>query len=196
MQLHAEQVQRVIHANAHAQGDHRQGGDLDANTHGHHQRLAQHRGEHQWQYRHQGRAPATKGDQAEQRHCQVHQQQHAAVGVAHHDIGRRLDPGAAGRQQELAILAAVGLGKALGNRHHLIEGVGLVVLEVGDHRHQRAIVVEQFRGIDRGLLGGVVEHVLVALDAAQLGVALVGACGYLPDRVGQRQGGLHLRVLL
>jgi hypothetical protein len=33
-----------------------------------------------------------------------------------------------------------------------VQGVGLVVLEVGDHRHQRTVVVEQLRGVDRGLL--------------------------------------------
>ena len=100
-------------------------------------------------------------------------------------------PAAAGRQQELAILGAVVLGELVGNRHHGVQGLGLVVLEEGNHRHQRAVVVEQFRRVDRGLLRGVVQHVLVALDAVELGVAFVGAGGDLAHRVDQRRRRLH-----
>ncbi|MCY1447790.1 hypothetical protein D9M71_644260 [compost metagenome] len=71
-----------------------------------------------------------------------------------------------------------------------------MILEVGDHRHQRAVGVEQLRGVDRGLLGGVVEHVLVALQAVQARVAFVGTRSDLAHRVCQRHGGLHTRQLL
>ncbi|MCY1393797.1 hypothetical protein D9M71_87030 [compost metagenome] len=71
-----------------------------------------------------------------------------------------------------------------------------MVLEEGDHRHQRAVVVEQLRGVDRGLLGGVVQHILAALDAVELGVALVGARGNLAHRVNQRRGRLYAGILL
>ena len=93
-------------------------------------------------------------------------------------------------------VGAVFLGKLVGNRHHGVEGFGLVILEEGNHRHQRAVVVEQLRRVDRGLLRGVVQHVLVALDAVELGVAFVGAGGDLPYRVDQRGGRLHARILL
>ncbi|MNE62988.1 hypothetical protein D3C80_1583100 [compost metagenome] len=60
-----------------------------------------------------------------------------------------------------------------------------MILEEGDHRHQRAVGIEQLRGIDRGLLGGVVQHVLVALDVVELGVAFVGAGGDLAYCIDQ-----------
>ncbi|MNZ54644.1 hypothetical protein D3C78_725510 [compost metagenome] len=184
--MHTEQVQRVVHADAHPQGDHRQGRDFHADTHHHHQGLAENRGQHQRQQGHQHRAPAAEGDQAEHDDRQVDIDQHGAVGFAHHDVGCRFNARGAGGQQELAILGAVGLGEAVGDRHHRVQGLGLVVLEVGNHRHHRAIVIEQFRGIDRGLLRGVVQDVLVALDVVELGVAFERARGDLAHRVDQR----------
>ncbi|MCY1545630.1 hypothetical protein D9M68_815810 [compost metagenome] len=86
--------------------------------------------------------------------------------------------------------------EALGHLHHVIEGLGLVVLEVGHHRHHRAIGVEQLRIVHRGLLGAVVQHVLVAGDGQPLGVALVRPGGDLAHRVDQRHRGLHPRLLL
>ncbi|MNV53650.1 hypothetical protein D3C71_1458050 [compost metagenome] len=71
-----------------------------------------------------------------------------------------------------------------------------MILEEGDHRHQRTIGVEQLRRVDRGLLRGVVEHVLIALDAVEFWVAFVGAGGDLPHGVDQRRRGLHARILL
>ncbi|MCY1444190.1 hypothetical protein D9M71_606460 [compost metagenome] len=183
--MHAEQVQGVVHPDPYAQGNHRQGRHLHADAHGHHQGFAKDRRPHQRQQRHQRRAPAAEGDQAEQRHRQIDVQQHGAVGLAHHDIGRGFNPGVAGGQQELAIVTAVFPGELVGNRHHRVEGFGLVILEVSDHRHQRTIGIEQLRSIDRGLLCGVVQHVLVALDVVQLGVAFVGASGDLAYRVDQ-----------
>ncbi|MNI12071.1 hypothetical protein D3C73_652390 [compost metagenome] len=196
MQLHAEQVQGVVDADAHAEGDHRQGRDFHADAHGHHQGFAEDRGQHQRQQRHQRGAPAAEGDQAEQRHRRIDVQQHGAIGFAHDDVGRRLNARRTGRQQELAIFGAVFLGELVGNRHHGVEGFGLVILEEGDHRHQRTISIEQLRRVDRGLLRGVVEHVLVALDAVELGVAFVGAGGDLAYRVDQGRGRLHARILL
>ncbi|MNZ45171.1 hypothetical protein D3C78_628150 [compost metagenome] len=196
MQLHAEQVQRVVHADAHAEGDHRQGRHLHADAHGHHQRLAEHRGQHQRQDRHQGRPPAAEGDQAEQTDGGIDEEQHGPIGRVHHAVGSRFDTGGASGEEELAVRLAVLGGEALGDGGDFRQRLGLVILEEGDHRHQRAVGVEQLRGVHRGLLGGVVEHVLVALQAEELRVALVGAGGDLPYRVGQRHGGLHARMLL
>ncbi|MNQ96261.1 hypothetical protein D3C85_1118570 [compost metagenome] len=108
------------------------------------------------------------------------------VGLAHHDIGCRLDARSTGGKQELAIRGAVFLGEFVGNRHHRVEGFGLVILEVGNDRHQRAVVVEQLWRIDRGLLRAVVQHVLVALDVVEFGIALERSRSDLAHRIDQR----------
>ena len=82
-------------------------------------------------------------------------------------------------------------GELVGRLHHAVERLGLVVGQVGDHRHHRAVDVEQVRIVDRRLLRGVVEHVLVAVDRQPLRIALERAGGDLPHRVGQRHRGLH-----
>ena len=56
---------------------------------------------------------------------------------------------------------------------HPVQRLGLVVGQVGDHRHHRAVGVEQVRVVDAGLLRAVVQHVLVARDRQPLRVALV-----------------------
>ena len=66
-ELHAQQVQRVVDADADAERDDRQRRDLHADAQPHHQRLAQDRGEHQRQHRDDHRAPAAEGDEAQQR---------------------------------------------------------------------------------------------------------------------------------
>ncbi|MNC47630.1 hypothetical protein D3C75_967010 [compost metagenome] len=71
-----------------------------------------------------------------------------------------------------------------------------MILEKGDHRHQRTIGVEQFRSIDRGLLRRIIQHVLVTLDAVELGIALIGAGGDLAHGIDQRNCRLHARMLL
>jgi hypothetical protein len=68
--------------------------------------------------------------------------------------------------------------------------------EIGDHRHHRAISVEQVGVVDAGLLRAVVEHVLVARDRQPLGRALVAAGGDLAHRVGQARRRLHAGNLL
>ena len=196
VQLHAQQVEGVVHPYADPQRNHRQGRHLDAYAHEYHQRLAQHRGEHQGHQRHHGRPPATEGDEAEQGHRQIDVEQHGAVGLVHHHVGGGLYAGTACGQQELAIRRAVLPGKPLGDGHHAAQGLGLVIFQVGDHRHQGAVGVEELGAVDRGLLGGIVQHVLVALDAGELGVALIGAGGDLAHRIDQRGRGLHPGMLL
>ncbi|MCY1208694.1 hypothetical protein D9M72_203280 [compost metagenome] len=78
----------------------------------------------------------------------------------------------------------------------MIEGLGLVVGQVGHHRHHRAVGVEQLRIVHRGLLRAVIQHVLVTRDGQPLGVALVRSRSDLAHRVDQRDGGLHPRLLL
>ena len=77
-----------------------------------------------------------------------------------------------------------------------VERLGAVVGEIGDHRHHRAVGVEQVGVVDAGLLRAVVENVLVARDRQPLRRALVAAGGDLAHRVGQARGRLHARQLL
>ncbi|MNM41562.1 hypothetical protein D3C81_523800 [compost metagenome] len=87
-------------------------------------------------------------------------------------------------------------GELIGHFHHVIEGFGLVVGEISDHRHHRTITVEQFRVVHRGLLRAVVQHVLVARDGQHFRVAFIGTRRDLAHRVDQRHGSLHARLLL
>jgi hypothetical protein len=141
-------------------------------------------------------APAAEGDEAQHDHRRVHQQQHLHPGLAHHDVGGGLDAGAAGGQQELAVLGRVRLGELVGDVHHAVQRLGAVVRQVGDHRHHRAVGVEQVGVVHAGLLRAVVQHVLVARDGQPLGAALVAARRDLAHRVGQRHRRLHARHLL
>ena len=75
--------------------------------------------------------------------------------------------------------------------HDAVERLRLVVGEIRDHRHHRALGVEQVRVVDRRLLCGVVQHVLVAVERQPLRVALERAGGDLPRGVGQRDRRLH-----
>ncbi|MCY1184665.1 hypothetical protein D9M73_253770 [compost metagenome] len=86
--------------------------------------------------------------------------------------------------------------EGIGHLHHMVEGLGLVVGQVGHHRHHRAVVVEQLRVVHRGLLRSVVEDILVTGDGQHFRVALVRACRDLPYRIDQRHRGLHTRLLL
>ena len=103
-QLHGQQVQRVVHADAHAERDHRQRRDLHADAQPHHQRLAQDGGHHQRNHRHEHGAPAAEGEEAQQR-SPLRRRRAASCDLAslHDDVGGGLDAGAAGGQQELAI---------------------------------------------------------------------------------------------
>ncbi|MCY1359510.1 hypothetical protein D9M69_460840 [compost metagenome] len=195
-QLDAEEVQRVVHADAHTQGNHRQRGNLHAHTQPDHQDLAENRGQHQRYHRHHHRAPTAEGDEAEHDHRAIHVEQHGAVGFAHDDVGRSFNSGAAGRQHELTIIGAVFTGKGIGDLYHVVEGLGLVVGKIGHHRHHRTIVIEQLGVIHRGLLRAVIEHILITCDGQHLRVALVRARRDLPHRVNQRHGGLHAGLLL
>ncbi|MNK93398.1 hypothetical protein D3C87_1135570 [compost metagenome] len=87
-------------------------------------------------------------------------------------------------------------GELIGNFHHVIKGFSFVIREIGDHRHHRAIVVEQLRVVYRSLLCAVVQHVLVACDGQHFRVAFIGTRRDLPYRIDQRHGGLHPRLLL
>ncbi|MNE72405.1 hypothetical protein D3C80_1683430 [compost metagenome] len=109
----------------------------------HHQRFCQHRGQHQRYQRNNDRAPAAEGDQAQQGDRRVDIQQHLAVGFLDHDVGCRIDPGIASSQQKLAIAGAVFSREGLGDFQHTIQGVGLVVGEVGQYRRQGATGVEK-----------------------------------------------------
>ena len=190
-ELHREQVQRVVDADAHPQRDHRQRGHLDADAEHDHQRLAQHRGDHQRHHRDDDRPPAAEGDEAQHDHREIDVDQHLAPRLLDDDVGRRLDAGAAGGEQERAAVVAVLIRERLGRLHDPVERLGLVVGQVGDHRHHRAIGVEQIRVVDRGLLRRVVQHVLVAVDRQPLRVALERAGGDLARRIGQRHRRLH-----
>ena len=69
------------------------------------------------------------------------------------------------------------LDEPLDHAQHALQSLGLVVGEIGDQRHARAIPVEHLRVIDDGLLRAVIQDLLVARDCLPLGVALEGAGG-------------------
>ena len=68
VQLHRQQVQRVVDADADAKRDHRQRRHLHADAEHDHQRFAQDRGQRQRQQRHDHRTPRAEGDQAQNGH--------------------------------------------------------------------------------------------------------------------------------
>ena len=106
-ELHRKQVQRVVDADADAERDHRQRRHLDADAERDHQRFAQDRRERQ---RHDGddhRPPAAERDEAQHDHRGVDVEEHRAVGLLDDDVRGGLDAGAAGGEQELAVLVVV-----------------------------------------------------------------------------------------
>ena len=141
------------------------------------------------------RAPAAEGDQAQHDHGRVDVEQHRAVRLLDDDVGRRLDAGAAGGQQERAILVVVRPRELRSGVHDAGERLRLVVGEIRDHRHHRALGVEEIGIVDGSLLRRVVQHVLVAVEREPLRIALERAGGDLPCGVGQRDRRLHARYL-
>ena len=150
-----------------------------------HQRLAQDRRDHQRHDRHHHRAPAAEGDEAQHDHRRVDVEQHLRFGLARR---RCWSPPRCRRCRRRAgtgdRLSSCLRANAGGGIDDAVERLGLVVGEVGDHRHHRAVGVEQVGVVDRGLLRGVVQHVLVAVDRQPLRVALERAGGDLAHRVG------------
>src|SRR5438034_20253 len=81
------------------------------------------------------------------------------------------------------------VGERRGGRDDAIERRGLVIGEIRDHRHHRALGVEEILVVHRRLLRRVVQHVLVAIDRQPLRVALERAGGDLAYRIGKRYRG-------
>jgi hypothetical protein len=141
------------------------------------------------------RAPAAERDEAQRDDREVHIEQHRAVGVAHDDVGRRFDARVARGKQEHAILVVVLPRELRAGRDDAVEGLRLVIGEIRDHGHHRALGIEEIRIVDRRLLRAVVEHVLVAADRQPFRVAFERAGGDLAHGVGERHRGLDARHL-
>ncbi|MNN50912.1 hypothetical protein D3C81_1655220 [compost metagenome] len=149
-QLHAEQIERVVHPHTDADSNYWQRGDLQANAHPDHQCLADDGGHHQRNQCDHCGAPATEGHQAEQRGGTVHGQIHGQDSLLHLDIGCCLDPGVSGGEEKLQRLLRTGgsvvlLGKVLDDMQHAVERFGLVIRQVCDQRGYRALLVGDAR---------------------------------------------------
>ena len=123
---------------------------------------------------------------------------HDVEGLAHDDVGHRLDAGRAGRGQELRTGPAVRRGEALHGLQHAIERVGAVVAQVGRDREQRAVRVHRVRVVLDHAVGRRAEDARVARQRVPLEVALARggdpALGLLGEG-GHRLHALHMLEL-
>ncbi|MNQ72263.1 hypothetical protein D3C85_869630 [compost metagenome] len=161
----------------------------------HHQRLGEDRGEDQRHHGNDHRAPAAEGDQAQQGHRRIHVEQHLAVGFLDHDVGRRIDTGVAGGQQELPILGTVFLGKLLGHIQQAIQGGRLVVGQIGEHRGEAAVGIEELGVPGHRIADLRVDDPLVVADGGPFRVALEHPGGVGAHRIGKGRRALHARHL-
>ncbi|MNE07776.1 hypothetical protein D3C80_1004070 [compost metagenome] len=194
--MHTEQVQRVVHADADADSDHRQSGHFQADPQPDHQRLADNGGHQQRNQCHQGRAPAAEGQEAEQRRSAIHRQVHGDDALLYFDVGRRLDAGVARCQQELHRLLgirgrAVVLGKVFGDFQHPAQRIGLVVGQVGNDRRHRALLVGDPRSGNHRCVHRRVGDGLVTADAQPFRAAFGHAGADHAHGFGQRLGRLN-----
>ncbi|MDT4876012.1 hypothetical protein FQZ97_1114240 [compost metagenome] len=86
-------------------------------------------------------------------------------------------------------------GEVLGGSDHLVQGVGLVVGEIGHDRCDGALRVEKLGVPRHGVADLCIDDALVVADGGPLRVAFEHPRRIGPHRVRQRQGALHARHL-
>ena len=137
-----------------------------------HQRVAEHRSDHQRQDDAQRGTPGAELEEEQQADRPEHQHQDLERGRVDGLVGRGHDPHVAGGEQEVDMLATIGFAEGL----HLGDDVGdrrpFVVAREDQHLHRAAVGIEQAgTGIDRR--HRLCEHGRVARQRPPGGVAFV-----------------------
>ena len=189
--MHAQQIQRVVDADTDTHGNHRQGGNLDADPQHDHQRLAKQGGDDQRDQSDEHRAPAAERNEAQQHDGAVQHEMHSPEATLDHDVGRRLDSGAAGREHELPTLDVVLGSEGLGRIDDTTQGIGLVIRQIGDHRRDRAGTIDQIGTVTAEVRDRLAETAAIARYRHPLGIAFEHTESADPGTIGGRKRGQH-----
>ncbi len=142
--LHAaEQVDPVVHADACAEGDHRQGVDLETDADDGHHRVDQDRHQGQGDDHQDGADHRAEVQQAHHRHRGEHPAKDHEFFLAHFLVLRRHHAHVAGGEAVGDILGRVLLPILLHRGDHPLDGLGAVIGQEQHDRHHAAVAIEQ-----------------------------------------------------